>query len=427
MSNMTLRERCYPFVRMVDDAKAGGYYPYFRAVTKTWGPEVQVGDRHLVMVGSNDYLGLTGDPRVKAAATRSLEDYGTGPGGSRFLCGNMALHETLEARLAKLVGKKNAIVHSTGFSANLGAIGCLLNSHDVIFCDKENHYSIFEGCRSSRARIISFPHNDVLAASRKISEAYDKYPDANFLLITEGVFSMSGDVAPLRELSLLKEQFPNLLIYLDDAHGLGVMGRNGEGTAGHFGVSAGMDFIMGTFSKALASIGGFIAADDDELIEYIKHNSKTLIFSAALPAINVATVLACLDVLEEEPQRISHLREITGQVREGYRQIGFWTRDSGTPIIPIYIGAEEKAYVFAQELFENGVFALPAVFPAVPKGQAVIRTAYMSTHEQRHIDFVLDTLEKLAKKYKIRLSDFSEEPVPFSGEYGLDAADLSQA
>ncbi len=416
MSLMTLKERCYPFVRMIRDAKEGGFYPYFRAITRTSGPEVQVGDRRLVMVGSNDYLGLTHDSRVREAAVRSLDTYGTGPGGSRFLCGNMAIHETLEDRLAKLVGKKRAIVHSTGFSVNLGVIGCLLDSHDVIFCDKENHYSIFEGCRSSRARIISFPHNDVEAASHKIGEAFHKYPDANFLLITEGVFSMSGDVAPLEELARLKQEFPGLLIYLDDAHGLGVMGERGEGTAGHCGVTAEMDFIMGTFSKALASIGGFIAADDEDLLEYIKHDSKTLIFSAALPAINAATVMACLDVLEEEPERVQRLREITRQVREGYRQIGFCTRNSGTPIIPVYIGEEEKAFCFAQDLFENGVFALPAVFPAVPKGQAVIRTAYMSTHEQRHIDFVLDTLEKLAKKYKIRISDF-KEPLPFCDDY----------
>jgi len=405
---MTLKERCYPFAHMIRTGKEEGIYPYFRPVTRTWGPEVDVGDRHLIMVGSNDYLGLTHDPRVREAAIRSLSSYGTGPGGSRFLCGNMALHEVLEDRLAAFVGKKRAIVHTTGFSVNLGAIGCLLNPDDVILCDREDHYSIFEGCRSSRAKIVPFPHNDVEAASRKLAQAVQKHPDGVVILITEGVFSMSGDVAPLADFARLKKKYPNLWMYLDDAHGLGVMGPGGKGTAAHCGVTCQIDFIMGTFSKALASIGGFIASDDDDILEYMKQNSKTLIFSAALPASNVATVLACLDVLEEEPERIQRLRDITRQVREGYRRIGLAVRESETPIIPIRIGPEEKAYVFAQELFENGVFALPAVFPAVPKGQAVIRTAYMSTHEQRHIDYVLETVDRLARKHRIRSVDLPE-------------------
>jgi glycine C-acetyltransferase len=219
---------------------------------------------------------------------------------------------------------------------------------------------------------------------------------------------MSGDMAPLDELVKLKKPYPDLLIYLDDAHGLGVMGRQGRGTADHFGLTSQVDFIMGTFSKALASIGGFIAADDEDILEYVRHHSKPLIFSAALPASNAATVLACLDVLDQDPDRVTRLWDITRRVHAGYRDIGVITRHSKTPIIPIYIGAEEKAFVFARDMFDHGVFALPAIYPAVPRGQAVIRTAFMSTHKERQIQFVLEVLAKLAKKHRIRACDLEE-------------------
>ncbi|NTV43828.1 MAG: aminotransferase class I/II-fold pyridoxal phosphate-dependent enzyme, partial [Syntrophobacteraceae bacterium] len=314
----------------------------------------------------------------------------------------------LEERLASFVGKRRAIVHTTGFSVNLGAIGCLINSNDVILCDKEIHASIYAGCRLSQARIVPFVHNSVEAALRKIRRARDKFPESHIFLITEGVFSMSGDVAPLPGLLSLKEEFPELVVYVDDAHGLGVMGKRGAGTPEHYDASSGIDFIMGTFSKAFASIGGFIASDDDDALEYLKHHSKTLIFSAALPASNVATVLACLDILETEPDRIQHLRENTRRARSGYNEIGLKIRDSVTPIIPIHVGSEEKAYRLSLELFERGVFALPAVYPAVPRGQAIIRTAYMSTHEPKHIDFVLEVLQDLANKYELREKDLEE-------------------
>ncbi len=418
---MILKTRYKPFADYVRSAKQNGFYPYFHPISQSWGPEVEVGNRRLVMVGSNDYLGFTHDPRVIEATAKSLDRWGTGPGGSRFLCGNMTLHETLEERLAAFVGKKRAIVHTTGFSANLGAIGCLVNSKDVILCDKEIHASIYAGCRLSQARIVPFRHNNVEAARRKIRWARDKFPEGCILLITEGVFSMSGDVSPLPEIIKLKEEFPDLVIYVDDAHGLGVMGTRGAGTPDHHTANGSVDFIMGTFSKALASIGGFIASDDEDVLEYIKHHSKTLIFSAALPASNVATVLACLDILESEPERLERLRQNTLRARTGYRQIGLKTRDSLTPIIPIEVGAEEKAYRLSLELFEEGVFALPAVYPAVPKGHAIIRTAYMSTHEPHHIDFVLQVLDKMARKYQIRETEMAEplpvwDDVPFPSE-----------
>jgi glycine C-acetyltransferase len=263
--------------------------------------------------------------------------------------------------------------------------------------------------------LIPFAHNDPIAAERKLAAARQKNANGCLLLITEGVFSMSGDMAPLNELVKLKEVYQDLLIYLDDAHGLGVMGKGGRGTAHYFGHTSQVDFIMGTFSKALASIGGFIAADDEDVLEYLRHHSKPLIFSAALPASNAATVLACLDVLDEDPDRVSRLWEITRQVHQGYQEIGVITKHSKTPIIPLYIGAEDKAFVFAKDMFDHGVFALPAIYPAVPRGQAVIRTAYMSTHKKSQIDYVLEVIAKLAKKHCIRACDL-EQSQPFLKE-----------
>jgi glycine C-acetyltransferase len=418
---------------MVQGAKALGYYPYFRPISRSWGTEVEVAGRRLIMVGSNDYLGLTHDPRVLEATAQALSRWGSGPGGSRFLCGNLTLHEALEERLAAFVGKKKAVVHATGFTTNLGAISCMLTPQDSIICDRDNHASIFEGCQASRARLIPFAHNDPAAAARKLALAREKSPDGILLLITEGVFSMSGDLAPLPELVKLKQDYPDLLIYLDDAHGLGVMGRQGRGTVDHFGLTDQVDFIMGTFSKALASIGGFIAADDEVVLEYLRHHSKPLIFSAALPASNVATVMACLEVLDQEPERVTRLWEITRRVAAGYREIGLITRDSQTPIIPIYIGEEIKAAQFAREMFDRGIFALPAIYPAVPRGQAVIRTAFMSTHQDQQIDYVLEVLAELSQKHRIRVCDLTEaDPLlkaqGFSdGAVGTEAPDMTLA
>ena len=403
---------------MVQDAREQGIYPYFRPIDRSWGTEVEVSGRRLIMIGSNDYLGFTHDPRIIEATAKAALRWGSGPGGSRFLCGNLTLHEKLEERLAAFVGKKKAVVHATGFTTNLGAIACMLTPQDVIVCDRENHASIFEGCQASRARLIPFGHNDAAAAERKLAAARQKNAAGCLFLITEGVFSMSGDMSPLDELVKLKETYQDLLIYLDDAHGLGVMGEGGRGTAHHFGLTPQVDFIMGTFSKALASIGGFIAADDEDVLEYLRHHSKPLIFSAALPASNAATVLACLDVLDADPGRVTRLWDITRRVHQGYQEIGVITKHSKTPIIPIYVGAEDKAFVFAKDMFDHGVFALPAIYPAVPRGQAVIRTAYMSTHKKSQIDYVLEVIEKLAKKHRIRACDLAQSQ-PFLEESGF--------
>jgi 8-amino-7-oxononanoate synthase len=414
---MDLRKRYQAFLSYIQWAEAQGIYPFFRPISRSWGTEVEVGGRRLIMIGSNDYLGLCHEPRVMDAAAQALRRWGTGAGGSRFLSGNLTLHEELEERLATFVGKKKAVMHVTGFSTNLGAIAALMTSHDIILCDRENHASIFAGCRASQARLVPFPHNDFQAAAQRLDKARQKHPEGIPLLITEGVFSMSGDLLPLPQAVQLKADFPGLFLYLDDAHGLGVMGPQGQGTAAHFGLTAQVDFIMGTFSKALASIGGFIASDDEETLKYLRHHSHTLIFSAALPASNAATVLACLEVIEREPERVEHLQEITRRVRAAYLEIGLLTNGSPTPIIPIFIGQEEKAAAFAQDLFELGVFALPAIFPAVPRGKALIRTAFMSTHTESQIDFVLEVLAKLAHQHRVRAVDLvnypnSGEPIP---------------
>ncbi|CAM2059541.1 Pyridoxal phosphate-dependent aminotransferase family protein [Desulfovibrionales bacterium] len=402
---MIITDRFQPLLERVKHIKTQSFYPYFQPISRSFGPEVEVGDLRLVMIGSNDYLGLTHDAYVLDRAEAALRRWGTGSGGSRFLSGNMTLHEELEIRLAAFVGKKCALVHTTGFLANLGAISTLIAPDDIILYDKENHASIAEGCRSSAARITYFDHNNATEARRKLVNTRKKNLDTTIFLITEGVFSMSGDVSALPELVAFKEDYPELIIYLDDAHGLGVMGKGGRGTAMHFGCVDKVDYIMGTFSKAMASIGGFIATDNEDVLLCVKHNSKTLIFSAALPACNAATVLACLDILEREPERVERLWHNTEKVRAGYNDIGLITGTSASPIVPIYIGDDDLALAFSSELFKYKIFALPALYPAVPKGKALIRTAYMSTHEDRHIDYVLEVLAKMAKKYRIRQCD----------------------
>jgi 8-amino-7-oxononanoate synthase len=409
MPDWPLKAHSKSFSHYIKGLKGQGIYPYFRPISRSWGTEVEVAGRRLIMIGSNDYLGLSQEPRIMEAALEAMRRWGTGPGGSRFLSGNLTLHEELEAALAAFVDKKKAVVHVTGFSVNLGAIACLLTSQDIILCDRENHASIFEGCRASRARLIPFHHNDPRDAARKLTAAREKHPQGARFLITEGVFSMSGDLSSLPQLVELKRRHPELLIYLDDAHGLGVMGRQGRGTANQFGLTRKIDFIMGTFSKALASIGGFIAGDDEDVLEYLRHHSKTLIFSAGLPASCAATVLACLKVIQEEPERVARLWENTRKAHAGYREIGLACGDAQSPILPIYIGSTEKAVHFAADLFHHGIFALPAVFPAVPQGQAVIRTAYMSTHQDRQIDRVLEVLARLAPQHRVRAADLAEE------------------
>jgi len=418
---MKLHERCQKVSGITRNLRDAGIYPYFRPISRSWGTEVEVAGKRLVMIGSNDYLGLAHDARVKEASAQAVYRMGTGPGGSRFLSGNMVLHQTLEERLAAFVGKKRAVLHVTGFSTNTGALGCLLTPSDYVLCDRENHASIFAGVGGTK-RMGTFAHNDAESAARKIATEMGKPDfDGQVLLITEGIFSMSGDVAAMDELAALKKKFPDMLLYLDDAHGLGVLGANGRGTANHFGVTEQTDFIMGTFSKAFASIGGFVASDEVDVLEYIQHQSRTQIFSAALPAACTMAALTCIDILETEPELVERLRATTHKMRKAYTDIGLRITQSFSPIIPITIGSDEKAFMFAQELFDRGIFALPAIYPAVPRGHALIRTACMSTHEDRQMDFVLEVMDEMARKYRIRIQDQDEDDASESLEQTASA------
>lgn len=399
----------------VEFLKSKGGYSYFKPISRSYGSEVEVGDRRLVMAGSNDYLGLTHDPRVQDAAEAALRAFGSSARGTRFGAGNTELLGRLEATLAKFVGKRHALVHSTGFLSNYSAIGCLVTPRDVMLCDREDHASIFEGCKATFGKVVPFRHNDADSARSKLQYVRKKYPDADVFLITEGVFSMSGDVTILPELLDLKKEDPKLFFYLDDAHGLGVMGPGGRGTAMHFGRGDEVDLIMGTFSKAMASIGGFLAVDNEDLANYIRHKSLPLNHTSALSPANAATALACLEILEKEPERVERLWETTNYMRQGYDRIGMIMEDSRSPIIPLFIGDEEKAYYFSMELFERGVFALPAIYPAVPRGQALIRTAFMSTHTREQLDFVLNSFEELAAKHQVRRQDMDTAQTTGSG------------
>jgi len=414
---MRLRQRCDHFNALHSQISAQGINPYFRPIAKTWGTEVEVDGKRLIMIGSNDYLGLSHDPRVMDASAKAVYAWGTGPGGSRFLSGNMVLHHMLEERLAAFVGKRHAVVHVTGFSTNMGALGVLVTPADTVICDRENHASIFEGIKNTKARLATFQHNDAAQALKRVEDAKAARPDGDVFLITEGVFSMSGELAVLDELAAVKAAHPDIVFYLDDAHGLGVFGRGGRGAADHFRITDKVDFIMGTFSKSLASIGGFIASDDEDVLRYLRYQSRTQIFSAALPAANTVAVLTCLDILEREPERVDRLHEVTVRMRQAYKDIGLRIGASASPIIPIIIGSDEKAFQFSRALFEAGVFGLPAVYPAVPRGQALIRTAYMSTHEDRQLDFVLSVLDRLAKEFGVRECDLPDD----AGQAGLGA------
>lgn len=397
---MDLFQKCVDF-HDSQALKAMGLYPFFKVVENSEGSSVIVDGKKVVMIGSNNYLGLTHDPRVKEAAIDAIRKYGTGCTGSRFLNGNLDLHEKLEKKLSSFVGKKDALVFSTGFLTNLGAVSCLSSKEDIIFSDQENHASIIEGCRNTKSEVIRFKHNNHSDLEKKVQTAPK---DKGKLVVTDGVFSMTGELVNLPNLVKVKKDNPSLKIYLDDAHGLGVMGELGKGTSAHFNATDNVDIIMGTFSKSFASIGGFITADAD-VIEFIKHKARALIFSAAMPPSAAATVLKVLEILESESEHLEKLWKNVAIMRKGFEKIGVCTIKSGAPIISVFVGDEGKAFQFVHELFEKGVFATPVVYPAVPYGQALIRTSYMATHSNDELYYVLDIFDKLAHLFKITNED----------------------
>lgn len=390
---MDLFEKCRNFTR-AQQARTEGWYPYFKAIASGADSEVTIDGKKFVMVGSNNYLGLTQDPRVKAAAIKAVEDFGSGCTGSRFLNGTLALHEELERRLAKFMQREAALCFSTGFQTNLGTIATIVGKDDLIFTDRANHASIVDGCRLAFGKMVKFKHNDFNDLERLLK----KYPKSDGkLIVADGVFSMEGDIIDLPRLTHLAAEY-GARVMMDDAHSIGVLGKHGRGTGEHFGLEDKVDIVMGTFSKSFASIGGFIVADA-YVIDYIKHHSRALIFSASMPPAATATVLAALDIIEQEPQRIECLWKNARKMKAGFDALGFDTGKSETPIIPLLIGDDMKTFAFWKMLYDNGIFSNPVITPAVPPGQGRIRTSYMATHTEAELDHVLQVFGRIGREF----------------------------
>jgi 8-amino-7-oxononanoate synthase len=390
--------KCKAYIRH-KEAKAAGVYPYFIPLSSATGPEVIVNGRTMIMIGSNNYLGLTQHPKVREAAKKAIDEYGVGCTGSRFLNGTIDLHLELERRLARFVGKAKALVFSTGFQTNLGTISCLVDRDDVILCDRMNHASIIDGTRLSFGETLKFKHNDAGDLERILQAMEDEGRECGKLIVIDGVFSMEGDIAPLPEIAKAAERFGARLM-VDDAHAIGVLGPRGAGTAEHFGATDSVDLIMGTFSKTFASLGGFVAGDE-EVIDYIQHHARSLIFAAAIPPSNAATVLASLDLIESDPSLRERLWKNAEYVRTGFQQLGFDTGRSQTPVIPVILGDFNLTLRFWRRLFDEGIYVNAIVAPAVPESMCLLRTSFMSTHEEKHLKRVLDAFEKVGKELKV--------------------------
>jgi 8-amino-7-oxononanoate synthase len=377
-------------------AMAAGIYPYFREIESDQDTVVKIKGKDVLMFGSNSYLGLTNHPKIKEAAKKAIDKYGTGCAGSRFLNGTLDIHIKLEERLAELVGKEGALCYSTGFQVNLGVVSVLTGRRDHVFLDELDHASIIEGSRLSFSKVLKFAHNDMRALENKLKRCA---PETLKLVVVDGIFSMEGDIIKLPELVDLAEKY-NATIMVDDAHSIGVLGKNGSGTSSHFGLTDKVDLIMGTFSKSLASLGGFIAADK-YTINFIKHNSRTLIFSASMTPASAASVLAAIDIMVSEPERIKHLWDITHYALKGFKEMGFDTGLSETPIIPLFIRDDIKALLLTQKLLAEGVFVNPVVSPAVPKHDCLIRYSLMATHTKEQVEISIEKITRVARELGI--------------------------
>ena len=375
-------------------AMAMGIYPYFREIQSDQDTEVMISGKKVLMFGSNAYLGLTNHPKVKEAAIEAVKKYGTGCAGSRFLNGTLDLHIQLEKRLAEFVGKEDAIVYSTGFQVNLGVVSCLTGREDYILWDELDHASIIEGHRLSFSTKLKYKHHDMESLEKQLQKCD---PDKVKLIVTDGVFSMEGDVAKLPEIVALAKKY-NASVMVDEAHGIGVFGRQGRGTCDHFGVSQDVDLIMGTFSKSFASIGGFIAADES-IINYLRHHSRSYIFSASNTPAATAAANAALDIMMNEPERIQHLWDLTHYALEGFRQMGCEIGNTSTPIIPLFIRDNDLTFLIVKELFEAGIFVNPVVSPAVASEDTLIRFSLMATHTKEQLDYALETIHKVFKQH----------------------------
>lgn len=373
-----------------------GVYPYFREIVSAQDTEVMMEGRKVLMFGSNSYLGLTHDERIIEAAVEATRKYGTGCAGSRFLNGTLDLHVQLERELAEFVGKDNALVYSTGFTVNEGVVSCLTDRNDYIICDDRDHASIVDGRRLSFSTQLKFKHNDMASLEKELAKCR---PEAVKLIVVDGVFSMEGDVANLPEIVRLSEKY-NASIMVDEAHSIGVFGKQGRGVCNHFGLTDKVDVIMGTFSKSLASIGGFVAADSDT-INWLRHNSRSYIFSASNTPAATAAARAALQILKTEPERIENLWKITNYALNVFRELGFEIGETESPIIPLYVRDVEKTFYVTQMAFEEGIFINPVIPPACAPQDTLVRLALMATHTKEQVDCAAEKLLKCFKKLDI--------------------------
>lgn len=391
---MGILNKCYSF----KDAKraiAMGYYPYFREISSEQDTEVICNGQKMLMMGSNSYLGLTNHPKVKEAAISAIKKYGSGCAGSRFLNGTLDIHIELERELALLVGKEAALAYPTGYQANLGCIATMVLKGDIVITDKLDHASIIDGCTQSQGSMLRFNHNDM----KSLEKVLAKHEGNNMLIVVDGIFSMEGDIANLPEIVKHAAKY-GASIMVDEAHSLGVLGESGSGAAAHFGLTKESDIIMGTFSKSLASVGGFIAADED-VIGYLKHKSRALIFSASLPPASTASVLAAIKIMKEEPERIQQLWDNTNYMMNEFHNMGYNTGTSCSPVIPLHVGDMMVAFKMWKRLGEEGVFINPVIPPAVPPNSCLIRCSFMATHTKKQLDFALEKFKQIGKELSV--------------------------
>ncbi len=391
---MSIFDKCHKFTD-ARKAIAAGYYPYFRVISSEQDTEVICDGKKMLMMGSNSYLGLTNHPRVKEASMKAVQKYGSGCAGSRFLNGTLDIHIELENELAKLVGKEAALAYPTGYQANVGCISAMVNKGEYVITDKYDHASIIDGCTLAEGDMLRFNHNDMASLERVLQKIEGK----KSLIVVDGIFSMEGDIAKLPEIAELAAKYGSNIM-VDEAHSLGVLGATGAGTVEHFNLNKETDLIMGTFSKSLASVGGFIAASEP-LIHYLKHKSRALIFSASLPPASTASVLEALKIMKEEPERIAKLWENTNYMLKEFQAMGFNTGDSCTPVIPLHVGNMMDAFQMWKRLGEEGVFINPVVPPAVPPNSCLIRCSFMATHTREQLDMALDKFRSIGKELKL--------------------------
>jgi len=390
-----LFEKCFTY-REPQKVMEMGFYPYFRPIQSAPGDEVVVDGRNCIMAGSNNYLGLVNHPKVKEAAANAALKFGSGCTGSRLLNGTLDLHLELEHRLAKFMKRPEVLVFSTGFQTNLGIISTLVGKNDSVIIDRQVHACIVDGTRLSYGKIYKFAHNDMEDFERVVANVRNNNNRGGILVVVDGVFSMEGDIVDLPNMMKVSEKY-DARVLVDDAHSVGVLGETGAGTAEHFGLIDKVDMTMGTFSKSFASLGGFVAADKD-VINYIKHRARSLIFSASIPPANAASVIAALDIIESEPERRERLWENAHRMQKEFKNLGFDIGKTETPIVPIVIGEDLEAFTFWKALFENGLFTNPVVSPAVPPGQAMIRTSYTATHTDEQLDRVVEIIARVGRE-----------------------------